>query len=229
MLVLQRQVKRPRFTDADRTLLAVLSQAIERSRLGQVFLIVQPATVLGCTGDSSPATGPNPRPRLPAGRPRRPTSDASCSVSPMRTRRGATGASTASSTKSATGSLHQRSGGSSATPVGHPSPTEPARRGQPRVRWVQSWTTQQATMPLACEARDAAGLEFDEEQDVEPSPKIAEARWSRSAQRCSSSSSSWSVPKKLSATELSKQSPMLPIDPSRPASRSRRPKAHEVY
>ena len=47
VLVLQRQVKRPRFTDADRSILAVLSQAIERSRLGQVFLIVQPATVLG--------------------------------------------------------------------------------------------------------------------------------------------------------------------------------------
>jgi transposase InsO family protein len=47
VLVLQRQVNRPRFTDADRTILAMLSQAIERSRLGQVCLIVQPATVLG--------------------------------------------------------------------------------------------------------------------------------------------------------------------------------------
>lgn len=47
VLVLQRQVKRPRFTDADRTILAVLSQAIDRSRLAHVFLIVQPATVIG--------------------------------------------------------------------------------------------------------------------------------------------------------------------------------------
>ncbi len=30
------------------------------------------------------------------------------------------------------------------------------------------------------------------------------------------------------ATELSKQSPIDPIDPSRPAPRSRRPKAHDV-
>jgi putative transposase len=46
VLVLQRQVARPRFTDADRTILAVLSQALERRRLSEVFLIVRPATVL---------------------------------------------------------------------------------------------------------------------------------------------------------------------------------------
>jgi len=47
VLVLQRQVARPRFTDADRTILAVLSEALDRRRLPQVLLIVQPATVLG--------------------------------------------------------------------------------------------------------------------------------------------------------------------------------------
>ena len=47
ILVLQRQVERPRFTDTDRTILAVLSTAFARSRLGQVMLIVQPATVIG--------------------------------------------------------------------------------------------------------------------------------------------------------------------------------------
>lgn len=36
VLVLQHQVKRPRFTDADRTILAVLSQATERHRLAEV-------------------------------------------------------------------------------------------------------------------------------------------------------------------------------------------------
>ncbi len=45
--VLQRQVDRPRFTDADRTILAILSTAFARSRLHQVMLIVQPKTVLG--------------------------------------------------------------------------------------------------------------------------------------------------------------------------------------
>ncbi|HZJ27531.1 MAG TPA: integrase, partial [Acidimicrobiia bacterium] len=45
--MLQRQVKRPRFTDTDRTILAVLSMAFARSRLGQVMLIVQPKTVIG--------------------------------------------------------------------------------------------------------------------------------------------------------------------------------------
>ena len=46
LVVLQRQVARPRFTDSDRTILAVLSQALDRRRLSDVLLIVQPATVL---------------------------------------------------------------------------------------------------------------------------------------------------------------------------------------
>ena len=44
ILVLQRHVDRPRFTDADRTILAVLSTVFARSRLQQVMLIVQPQT-----------------------------------------------------------------------------------------------------------------------------------------------------------------------------------------
>jgi putative transposase len=47
VLVLQRQVNRPKFNDGDRAVLAVLAQALERSRLHEVFLIVKPATVLG--------------------------------------------------------------------------------------------------------------------------------------------------------------------------------------
>ncbi len=47
ILVLQRQVARPRFTETDRTILAGLSTAIDRARLREVFLIVQPATVIG--------------------------------------------------------------------------------------------------------------------------------------------------------------------------------------
>ena len=42
ILVLQRQINRPRFNDTDRTILAVLSTAFERSWLHQVMLIVQP-------------------------------------------------------------------------------------------------------------------------------------------------------------------------------------------
>jgi transposase InsO family protein len=47
LLVLQRQVPRPVFTRADRSLLAILATAVRRSRLADVCLIVKPATVLG--------------------------------------------------------------------------------------------------------------------------------------------------------------------------------------
>jgi hypothetical protein len=40
--VLQRQLDRPRFTDTDRTILAVLSTAFARSRLPQIMLICSP-------------------------------------------------------------------------------------------------------------------------------------------------------------------------------------------
>ncbi len=40
ILVLQRQIDRPRFTPTDRTILAMLSGAFDRSRLGRVMLIV---------------------------------------------------------------------------------------------------------------------------------------------------------------------------------------------
>ena len=47
VLVLQRQVARPAFTETDRTILAVLSSVFDHRRLREVFLIVQPATVIG--------------------------------------------------------------------------------------------------------------------------------------------------------------------------------------
>ena len=47
LLVLPRQVPRPSFDDTDRTVLGVLSQVFGSDRLAQVFLTVQPATVLG--------------------------------------------------------------------------------------------------------------------------------------------------------------------------------------
>ncbi len=47
VLVLQRQVARPRFSETDRTILALLSSVFDWARLAEVFLIVQPATVLG--------------------------------------------------------------------------------------------------------------------------------------------------------------------------------------
>jgi transposase InsO family protein len=40
-------VARPAFTDRDRVVLGVLSQVLDRVRLGEVFLIVKPETVLG--------------------------------------------------------------------------------------------------------------------------------------------------------------------------------------
>jgi len=47
VLVLQRQINRPRFTETDRTTLAVLSTVFDRRRLGEGFLIVRPDTVPG--------------------------------------------------------------------------------------------------------------------------------------------------------------------------------------
>jgi len=47
VLVLQRHIDHPKFTPADRTVLAVLSRAFARRGLGQVMLIVKPATVIG--------------------------------------------------------------------------------------------------------------------------------------------------------------------------------------
>ena len=47
VLVLQRQIKRTRFNNTDRAVLAVLSRALDRVRLDQVLLIVKPATVIG--------------------------------------------------------------------------------------------------------------------------------------------------------------------------------------
>ena len=47
ILVPQRQINRPCFTDTDRTILAVLSTAFTRARLPQIMLIVQPKTVIG--------------------------------------------------------------------------------------------------------------------------------------------------------------------------------------
>ena len=45
--VLRRQVDRPKFTPADRTILALLSRTFDRRRLDAILLIVQPATVIG--------------------------------------------------------------------------------------------------------------------------------------------------------------------------------------
>ena len=47
LLVLQRQIERAKFTETDRTILALLSGVFDRRRLGDVFLIVRPATVIG--------------------------------------------------------------------------------------------------------------------------------------------------------------------------------------
>ena len=47
LLVLQRQIERAQFTEADRTILAMLSGVFDRRRLAEVFLIVRPDTVIG--------------------------------------------------------------------------------------------------------------------------------------------------------------------------------------
>ncbi len=57
ILVLQRQLERPRFTPSDRAILAVLSRGFDRRRLDRVMLIVKPEgaenasqQVRGCAG-----------------------------------------------------------------------------------------------------------------------------------------------------------------------------------
>ena len=47
LIVLQRQIERAKFTEADRTILAMLAGVFDRRRLAEVFLIVKPATVIG--------------------------------------------------------------------------------------------------------------------------------------------------------------------------------------
>ncbi len=47
ILVLQRQIDRARFSETDRTILAILAGVIDRRRLAEVFLIVRPDTVIG--------------------------------------------------------------------------------------------------------------------------------------------------------------------------------------
>lgn len=47
VLVLERQINRARFTDTDRTILAMLASIFDRRRLAEVFLIVRPETVIG--------------------------------------------------------------------------------------------------------------------------------------------------------------------------------------
>jgi putative transposase len=46
ILVLQRQIDRPRFNETDRTILALLSSTMDRTRRAATFLIVRPETVL---------------------------------------------------------------------------------------------------------------------------------------------------------------------------------------
>ena len=46
ILVLQRQIDRPRCSETDRTIPALLASVIDRGRLAEAFLIVKPATVL---------------------------------------------------------------------------------------------------------------------------------------------------------------------------------------
>ena len=47
VLVLQRQIKRTRFNNTDRAVIAVLAKSVSRARLCRVLLIVKPATVIG--------------------------------------------------------------------------------------------------------------------------------------------------------------------------------------
>ena len=47
VMVLQRQIKRTRFSNTDRAILSVLAKSVGRARLSRLLLIVKPATVIG--------------------------------------------------------------------------------------------------------------------------------------------------------------------------------------
>ena len=63
ILVLQRQIEHARFTPTDRTILAVLSRAFDRRRLGRVMLIVKPVRARnGTVAGTVALTDPSPIP-----------------------------------------------------------------------------------------------------------------------------------------------------------------------
>ncbi len=71
--MLQRQVNNPKFTPTDRAVLAMLAKVLDRRRLGQVMLILKPATVIGWhrhlaarRWTHSHKTAPTGRPATPA-------------------------------------------------------------------------------------------------------------------------------------------------------------------
>jgi hypothetical protein len=72
VLVLQRQIERPRFTPTHRTILALLSGAFDRPRLRRVMLIVKPAIVIGWhqTPRRPPLDPTTPTPNRPTAHPR---------------------------------------------------------------------------------------------------------------------------------------------------------------
>jgi len=129
LLVLQRQVARPRFTPTDRTILAVLSTVRDRARLGEVFLIVKPATVIGWHRRLVARHWTYPpitrRGRTPVATEIRRLAIQMAKENPT----GGTGASTVNSTASATRSLRQVSGRSSTTPGSTPPRTGADRAG----------------------------------------------------------------------------------------------------
>jgi hypothetical protein len=69
LLVLQRQVRKPAFTDIDRFILAGLLHHLPREKLQRLLLLVRPDTIMRWTGsEGSPRPYgqlPDPLPRLP--------------------------------------------------------------------------------------------------------------------------------------------------------------------
>ena len=60
LIVLQRQIDRAQSTEPDRTLLPMLAGVFDRRRLGEVFLIVKPAAVVGWGRRLGPAAISDP-------------------------------------------------------------------------------------------------------------------------------------------------------------------------
>jgi len=114
VLVLKRQIDRPKFTPTgNRTVLALLSRAFDRRRLGQVMSVVKPATVIGWHRHFVARHSTRPHP---------PSSVGWCCAWTSRTRTGATGVSTARYAASDTDQPPRQYGRSCAPPGREPTP-----------------------------------------------------------------------------------------------------------
>jgi hypothetical protein len=132
LVVLQRQIDKPRLTPPDRAFLAALLHRLPRLQLRQLHLIVSPDTVLRWHRDLLRRHHAKmSRPKRRADRPPTATSRPSSCAWPERTRAGATDASTANWPCRVSRSPPPPSGRSCSATGSSPHPSATARPGPP--------------------------------------------------------------------------------------------------